>query len=244
MLNALYVGLSRQQTLQRALDIAANNIANADTAGFKLEQTMIRTEAAAPAATPGARPIAYVLDAGVARDFGQGALEDTGGAYDVAIEGDGFFSVQTAEGTRYTRDGRFTVDARNQLVTKGGDPVLGANGRPITLDPTQGEPNVGKDGTISQKAGSAGRLGVVRFADLAVLTKAGGNMFAAPEGAVSTPANDAVLRQGMVERSNVQPVLEITNLIEITRAYERVARMMDQAGDLSSRAIDRLGRIN
>ena len=244
MNTALYVGLSRQETLQRALDIAANNIANADTAGFKLEQPMVRTENATPPSTPGARPVAYVLDTGVVRDFSQGGLEESGNAFDVGIEGQGFFSVQTANGVRYTRDGRFTVDNKNQIVTKGGDPVLGNNGSPITLNPTQGEPHIAKDGTISQKVGSVGRLGVTSFADLSALTKVGDNLFSAPATAVQAPAGDAVLRQGMVEKSNVQPVLEITNLIEITRAYERVARMMDQTGDLSTRAIDRLGRTS
>ncbi|OYX30183.1 MAG: flagellar basal-body rod protein FlgF [Caulobacterales bacterium 32-69-10] len=239
-----YVGLSRQETLKRALEIAANNIANADTAGFKIEQQMVRVEEATPFATPGARPVAYVLDHGVARDFSQGGLEESGNAYDIAIEGDGFYAIQTADGTRYTRDGRFTVDAQNQLVTKMGDPVLGNNGRPIVLNPIGGEANVGKDGTISQGMVPVGRLGATRFADLSLLKKVGDNQFEAPADAVSTPAADAVMRQGMVERSNVQPVLEITNLIEITRAYERVARMMEQSGDLSTRAIDRLGRIN
>jgi flagellar basal-body rod protein FlgF len=244
MLTSLYVGLSRQETLQRALDIAANNIANADTAGFKLEQPMVREERASPPSLMGERPVSYVLDQGIARDFSQGGLEESGNPYDIAIEGEGFYSVQAAGGTRYTRDGRFTVDSKNQLTTKAGDPVLGNNGRPITLDPAQGEPHVAKDGTISQKGAAVGRLGVVRFADLAALTKVGDNQFEAPATAVSTPAGDAVTRQGMTEKSNVQPVLEITNLIEITRAYERVAKMMDQAGDLSSRAIDRLGRVN
>jgi flagellar basal-body rod protein FlgF len=239
-----YVGLSRQETLQRALEIAANNISNADTAGFKLEQQMVRTEEATPASTPGARPVAYVLDSGVVRDFSQGGLEASGNAYDVSIEGEGFFSIQTAAGTRYTRDGRFTVDAQNQLVTKEGDPVLGNNGRPITLNPNGGEPHIAKDGAISQGATPVGRLGAIRFANLSVLKKVGDNQFEAPADAVSAPAADAVMRQGMTEKSNVQPVREITNLIEITRAYERVARMMEQTGDLSTRAIDRLGRIN
>jgi flagellar basal-body rod protein FlgF len=244
MNTAIYVGLSRQQTLQHALEIAANNIANADTAGFKLEQLLVQTEPATPPSTPGARPVAYVLDRGVTRDFGQGPLEDTGGAYDVGIDGDGFFQVQTAEGLRYTRDGRFSVNAQNQLTTKAGEPVMDATGRPITLNPAQPEPVIAKDGSVFQGAAGVGKIGVFRFPDLAALSKVGNNQFEAPADVAPTAAPDAVVRQGMVERSNVQPVLEITNLIEITRAYERVARMMDQAGELSSKAIDRLGRSN
>ena len=97
--NALYIGLSRQMTLRRELDIVANNIANANTTGFKTEDLMVRTEAAKPARTlGGTNPIKFVLDDGVARDFTQGAMTKTGGDFDVAIEGQGFFKVQTAAG--------------------------------------------------------------------------------------------------------------------------------------------------
>jgi len=239
----LYVGLSTQQTLQRALEITANNIANADTAGFKVEELLVRTEPTVPPASPDPRPIAYVLDSGVGRDFRQGALEQTGAAFDVAIEGDGFFQVETDAGLRYTRDGRFTVDNKNQLTTKAGDPVLGSNGRPIVLDPTRSSPAIAPDGSVSQGAASIGRIGVYRFPDLAALQKTGDNLLQAPDDAQPIAAGDGVVRQGMVEHSNVQPVLEITNLIEITRAYERVARMMEQTNDLASRAVNTLGQV-
>jgi flagellar basal-body rod protein FlgF len=239
MNTAIYVGLSRQTTLQRALSVVANNIANADTPGFKLEMAMVQEEQATPPG--GDSPISYVLDNGIVRDFGQGALNRTDSPLDVAIEGDAFFAVQTGGGTRYTRDGRFSLDAQNRLVTQDGDPVLGAGGQPITLNPTAGEPSIGQDGAIMQGTVTAGRIGVMRFADISALSKEGGNLFSAPQGAAA-PAPDARLHQNMIEASNVKPVLEITNLIEITRAYERVAKMMDQAADLSNRSIERLGR--
>ena len=235
-------------TLRRALDVAANNIANVDTAGFKVEQTMLETDPLAPKAVPGQGPINYVLDTGLARDFRQGALEHTGNTYDVAIDGAGFFTVSTPAGPRYTRDGRFQVDARNRLVDKAGNPVLDASGGEITLDPAKSEPTVGKDGTISQTAqgqtAQVGKLGVVRFANLSALSKQGDNLFDATPDNAPVQARDAVVRQGEVEHSNVQTVLEITNLIEITRAYERVTQMIASNQDLSSRAVDRLGRLN
>lgn len=238
--NALYVGLSRQMTLRRALEIAANNIANLDTAGFKIEQQMLATDPASPPPI-GADPIAFVVDKGIARDFSQGALEETGNTFDLAIEGDGFFAVDTPNGARYTRDGRFTVDAQNQIVNKAGQTVQDASGRPITLNPNAPPPSIAKDGTISQGAASLGKIGVYRFDDKSALSKEGDNLFSAPEGA-AVAAPDALRRQGMVERSNTQPIIEITRLIEITRTYEQVARMMDQAQDLQSRSIERLGR--
>ena len=239
---ALYVGLSRQMTLQRALDIAANNIANTDTAGFKVEQLLLEADPLTPPAF-GAAPVNYVIDNGVSRDFGQGEMETTGNAFDLSVEGAGFFTVQTAQGDRYTRDGRFGVDAQNRLVSRNGDPVLSSGGAPITLDPTKPAPKVAEDGTVSQGGASLGRVGVVRFPNLSVLQKAGDDGYSAPDGA-SVAANDAIIRQGMVERSNVQPVLEITHLIEITRAYERVAKMLEANQSMTSTAIQRLGQVS
>lgn len=249
--NAIYVGLSRQVILQRALDIAANNIANADTAGFKAEEQLVQTYPMSPppSASQAASPVKYVLDTGLARDFGQGPLDVTGNAMDVAIQGDGFFTVQTPNGPRYTRDGRFTTDAQGQLVDQAGDPVLNSGGAPIQLDPTKSAPSIGKDGTITQtdqrgQVTQVGKLGVVRFANPGQLSKSGDNGFTAPPGVTPMNAPDAVVHQGAVERSNVKPIAEITHLIEITRAYERVANMMTSTQDLSTRAVDQLGRMS
>jgi flagellar basal-body rod protein FlgF len=245
--NTLYVGLSRQMTLQRALDVTANNIANMDTAGFKAESLMVETDAQTPALAPATQPINYVLDNGVARNFGQGPLEQTGNPLDVAIEGAGFVTVQTAAGARYTRDGRFTVDPTGRLTDKQGDPVLDVSGSPITLDPNNGVAAIAKDGTISQitpqgQSVQVGKLGVVRFADLTALSKEGDNLYSAAGGQTPTPAPDAQVHQNMVEKSNVQPVAEITRLIDITRAYDRVTQMISQTQDLSDNAVQRLGK--
>jgi flagellar basal-body rod protein FlgF len=247
MHNALYVGLSRQMTLRRALDISANNMANADTAGFKVEQQMLETDPLQPKRGPGQSPVNYVLDTGMTRDFRPGALERTGNTYDLAIDGDGFFTVNTPAGPLYTRDGRFAVDAQNRLVDKAGHAVLDASGAEITLDPQKSAPSIGKDGTITQadprgQVLQVGKIGVVRFANLSGLSKQGDNLFASAAGEQPVTATDAVVHQGEVEHSNVQPVLEITNLIEISRAYERITQMMTSTQDLCTRAIDQLGR--
>ena len=129
MENALYVGLSRQIVLRREMDIIANNIANADTAGFKVESLMTRDDPQAPAFTLGGpKPVKFVVADGVARDFAQGALRKTDGPFDMAIEGQGFFRVQSAEGERFTRDGRFRTDEIGRLTTQGGSPVLDEGG--------------------------------------------------------------------------------------------------------------------
>lgn len=245
--NALYVGLSRQMTLQRQLDIAANNLANVDTAGFKVESLMLQADPlkGKSGGQGGLGPVQYNLDDGVARNFSQGGLDQTSNTYDLALDGDGFFTIQTAQGNRYTRDGRFTVDSQNRLVTKAGDPVVDAGGSGITLDPTASPPSISKDGVVSQtdshgKVSQVGKLSAVRFANLAGLSKAGDNLYTSDE--TPQPAKDVGVRQGMVERSNVQPMIEITSLIDITRAYERVSSMMSSNQDLSRSAIERLGK--
>ena len=243
--NALYVGLSRQIVLQRQLEIAANNIANIDTAGFKVESLTLQTDPLAPSQARRPASINYVQDDGLARDFGQGAVNQTGNTYDFAIQGDAFFQVQTPTGPRFTRDGRFTTDAQGRLVTRNGDAVLTAEGAEITLDPKKSLPVVGHDGVITQadatgQVSQVGKLTVSRFANLAGLKKDGDNQFTSDETPVR--AADAQIRQGAVEQANSQPVLEVTNLIDITRAYERVQQLIASTSDLSRSAIERLGK--
>ncbi|MDI1363826.1 MAG: flagellar basal-body rod protein FlgF [bacterium] len=243
--NALYVGLSRQMTLRRELDIVANNIANANTTGFKTEDLMVRTEAAKPAKTiGGSNPVKFVLDDGVTRDFTQGAMTKTGGDFDVAIEGKGFFKIQTAGGERYTRDGRFTTNPEGKLVTQLGAPVLDEGGSEILIDPKQGPVTIGTDGIVSQGALSVGKIGVVRPDDLSSLSKDGDNLYRNTSNTTLQPATDAVVHQGMLEASNVQSVVQITKLIEVQRAYESMAKMMDNTAELTRSAVERLGKVN
>lgn len=243
MENAAYVGLSRQMTLRRELDIVANNIANADTTGFKVEQLLVGEEVGQRARNAFVRPgVSFVMDNGVGRDFSQGVLNQTGRTLDFAIEGEGaFFRVQDGAAEAYTRDGSFTVDAQGRLMTEGGHPVLGDGGE-IILNPELGQVSVGADGTISQDGETIGRLSVVRFDTLGVLEKSGDGLYRNASNAVAQEAPDARVRQGMLEGSNVNPILEITNLIEIQRAYESVTRMIEGNTDLSRRAVERLGR--
>lgn len=245
MENAAYIGLSRQMTLRRELDIVANNIANADTTGFKVEQLMVGTEVGERARNHAVRPGAsFVLDQGVGRDFGQGALHHTGRPLDLALEGDGvFFAVQDGAGEAYTRDGAFVTDPEGRLTTRDGRAVLGDGGE-IMLDPARGEPAIAQDGTISQEGVPVGRLRVVRFDALGVLEKAGDGFYRNASNAAPMDAADTPIRQGVLEGSNVNPLLEITNLIEISRSYERITRMIEQTTDLSKRAVERLGRAN
>lgn len=243
--NTLYVALSRQMILRREMDVVANNIANSDTAGFKVESLISETDPQRiPLANMAPSNIQFALDTGLARDFGQGAISSTSNPLDVAIEGDGFFQVNTARGTRYTRDGRFTLDAQGRLTTAKGDPVADDGGGEITLDPKKGQPDISADGVISQQGERVAKIGVYRFGSLSGVAKDGDGLYRNTVNQTASVATDARVHQSAVESSNVQPILEITRMTEVSREYERISRLMDQTADLDRRSIDRLGRLN
>ena len=246
--NALYVGLSKQMILRRELEVAANNMANVDTTGFKAEALIVEDNPVTPTHAPmGSTPIQFAIDKGLARDFGQGSLQQTGAPLDMAIEGQGFFQVSTAAGSRYTRDGRFATDAQGQLVTQQGDPVMDAGGSAITLNSQGGPPQIGRDGTITQSVPGqpqsivVGKVGVFRFDNLSDLSKQGDGLYSNTTNAQPTAAPDARIHQGMLEGSNVQPILQVTDLIRISRAYDAVTQMVNNNADLSRSSIQRLG---
>jgi flagellar basal-body rod protein FlgF len=249
--NTTYVGLSKQILLQRELDIVANNMANVDTTGFKVESLVNGTDDVSSPKTMGVtQPIKYAVDNGVIRDFTQGSMRPTSGPLDMAIDGTGFFQVQTAAGVRYTRDGRFATNAQSQLVTQAGDAVLDGSGSPITINPQGGAPIIGRDGTITQmiagqsSAQVVGKVGVVTFDNLSALSKQGDGLYSLTTNQPAQPAVNAKVEQGMLEGSNVQPIIQMTEMIRIQRAYETVAQMLTSTADLSTSAIQQLGSVH
>ena len=246
--NANYVALSRQITLQRQLDISANNLANMNTTGFKFEELLVNAQYGAPAYDDPIRtPANFAYDNGVGRNFSQGTLTQTGSPLDLAIDGEGaFFEVQTPTGTAYTRDGSFTLDATGQLVNQNGYPVM-SDGGPIVLDPKKGQPVISQDGIISQdyqgQAERAGKLSIVRIANMSDLKKEGDGTYTLTSNASAAPATDARIQQGFLESSNVNPMVEITNLVKINRAYQSIAAVIEQNTNLSKSAIERLGKV-
>lgn len=242
--NAIYVGLSRQMVLRKEMDIIANNIANMDTTGFKVESMIQKTDPQQPAYTfGGPRPVKFVTPDGVARDFGQGSLVKTDNPLDMAIEGKGFFQVRSGQATLFTRDGRFTVDTNGRLVTQKGEAVLDDAGGEIQIDPENGQVAVGADGTLSQGDERIGKLGMYAFANPGVLEKTGDNQYRNTSNQQPAVAPEARVRQGYVESSNVKPVIEITRMVEVSRSYERTAKMIDSEAELSRRSVERLGKL-
>jgi flagellar basal-body rod protein FlgF len=249
--NTLLIGLSRQTALERQLDVVANNVANVNTAGYKADSSLFEEYL-----MPGAhednfvgsdRRVSYMQDRGTFHDFAQGATDQTKNPLDVAIDGAGFLVVQTAGGERYTRDGGLQLNNQGQLVTAGGNPVLGTGG-PIVFQPTDHDINISPDGTISVLEANGrtdsirGKLRLVSFADAQKLLKQGSNLYSAGEGAAQPDLKSSV-HQGFIEKSNVNAVAEMSRMIEVTRAYTQMSTLLQQESDLHKTAIEKLAEV-
>lgn len=241
MENALYVGLSQQMVLERQMDMVANNIANLNTTAYRSGRPVFQEFVE----NAGKQKVSFVLDFGVARDTRQGVLTPTENPFDIALNGKGFLSVQTPDGVRYTRNGHFTLDATGRVVTREGDPLLDEGGGEIVVaDPTLGTPVISGDGTIAQGNTTIGKVGVVTFENEQSLTPAGESLYEAPPSATPGPADpETTVVQGMLESSNVQPVIEITRMIELQRRYQSMQNLLSEDHDLQRTAIQRLGKI-
>ncbi len=230
------VALSGQLVREQQMDVLANNIANLSTVGFK-GQSMVFAEMLT--GSEGERA-AYVRDAGTVRDWSQGPLTRTGNSLDVALQGAGFLEVATAAGTRYTRDGRMKLDAQGQLVTLEGDAILGQGDQPILVPQGTGPLTITQDGSISTKGGTVGQLAVVSFDQLQGLEAEENGLYSTDEA--PTPATDTQVVQGSVEESNVQPVIEMTRLMQAASAVGRAKTFQDQEAERHKSAIDRLAK--
>ncbi len=243
-----YLPISLASALRRDLDVTANNIANADTAGFKRERVAFDSYLHAEGGGAGEPGVNFVLDAGSYVDPAQGALQHTGNPLDLAIEGSGWFAYESPEGGRvYGRDGQLSLDGQGNIVTLTGAKLLDAGGAPIALQPGDvNAVNIARDGTLTGPDGAVvGQVGVFEIPDLQAYERQGAGMFAAPAGAAVAPvlpATDTSLVQGAIEGSNVQPVVEMTRLMDIQRSYERAMKLTSNQDDLRKDALSRLGR--
>jgi flagellar basal-body rod protein FlgF len=252
--NGLLIGLSRQATLERQLDVVANNIANANTTGFKstnsIFQEFLSQGARDRTFSTADAPIHFVFDREAWHDFSQGPIVQTGNPLDIALDGQGFIAVQTQGGERYTRNGALKINADGQLVTADGATVEGTNNGPITLQATDRKISVAADGRISVVEGANGSVDTVRgqiklvsFANPQQLTSEGASTFSAPAGvAPQTPTNLRVV-QGAIEGSNVNAVAEMTRMIEISRTYSMIASLMQSRDDERRNSIDKLAAV-
>lgn len=241
--NTVLVSLSHQIAAYRSMDVIANNLANAQTPAFKRESVKFEEvvrQVASGGADTGTQDISFVQEKGVVRDLSEGQLTTTGAPFDMAIHGHGYFAVQTANGERYTRNGHFSLDAKGQIVTGTGDKLLGEGG-PITITPNDGEIHIAQDGTVSGKLGQLGKVRLVNFANEQTLTKEGNSLYASTE-APATVKNPHV-EQGMLEGSNVEPVIEISHMINVMRAYQASSNLTQTDDSLKRQAIQKLGAM-
>lgn len=215
MENATYTTLTRQSGLMREMQVVANNIANSATTGFRAEGVtfteVIRRTGTGPSLSMAAARVRTTSDL-------QGGLRRTDGPLDLAIEGPGFFLIETPRGERLTRAGSFSASAAGELVTSDGFRVLDAGGAPVFVPPDAGDIAIGADGTVSAGGRPLAQVGLVRPADPLGLTREGGTMFRSAAGV--EPEEGGRLLQGFLEASNVEPVAQIARMIEVQRAYE------------------------
>ena len=241
MENTIYAGLSRQMVLRKEMGIIANNMANLNTPAFKLN-SLLKVESIRAPDNPALMrmaPLTMAADQAVVRDTSQGALMKTGNPLDVALQGPGYLSVATPAGPRYTRNGHLALSMDRQLVDINGLPVLDQGGVPITIPDDAGQLSIAEDGSISGETGDIARIGVVTFKDEMSMTPLGGGLHVSNEA--PQPAEETILVQGSLEKSNVHAVLEMTRLIEVTRAYQSISSFLKDDQERQRTAIDRLG---
>lgn len=229
-----YVALSRQVALMREMAVLANNVANVGTTGFRAERTLFDTVLRRAGAGD---EVAFVQDVGTTHDLRPGPLAATGSRLDVAIDGDGWLAFAVADGTAYRRGGRLQLGPDGTLTDSAGHPLLDDAGAPITVPPGNAEIAIAADGTVSTRAGPVGRIGLASFAEPRALRPRGDGLWVT---AAAPQPSAARLVQGMLEGSNVEPVLEMTRLIETTRAFEGTQRLIEIHHDLGRRAVERL----
>jgi flagellar basal-body rod protein FlgF len=238
MESSLYVSLSGQLALQRRLDTIANNVANSTTPGFRAENVTFESIVSQTQRTQ----VAYSSPGDHTFSQRSGPIVHTNNPLDVAVHGDAYFSVNGANGPVYTRDGRMRVSAQGQLENMNGQLVLDAGGGPIQINPSRGAVRISRDGTISQNGERVGKIGLFAIPASAKLVRS--------EGAAivpDTPAEPVVdfvshgIVQGYIENANVNPVLEMTRLIAVTRAFEAMTAAADQSDRKLTDAIKALG---
>ena len=238
MSNTTYVALSSQMAVRRQMEVVANNVANASTPAFKGERMVfaeyLQTQR-------DGKTLSYVQDRATHRNVAQGGLSRTGNPLDIALQGDGYLSVQTPMGIRYTRNGRLSMDANGQIVTSQGYAVLGEGNQPIEIPPEGKDVSIGKDGSIVTSLGPLGRFPVVKFASEQDLKPASGGLYVTD--AQPLPAEGTAVIQGMIEEANVQPIVEITRLMSVTRAFEAAKDLLEGESERTRAAIEKLGKV-
>lgn len=238
MQTGLYVALSSQMALERRLATIADNVANAGTAGFRTAG--VTFDELLSGLTE--ESVTFVSTGDTTYDTHAGALEETGGPFDFAVQGDAWFAVETPAGPVMTRDGRFTMLDTGELVTQEGHAVLDPGGAPLVLNPFAGPPEAGGDGILRQNGQLIGAIGLYAFVPGPNAVRYGNSGFlpgTQPQPIVDQP--DIGVAQGFVEQSNVNAMHEMMRLIQVQRAFEKVSALVSDSDKAMREAIKSMG---
>lgn len=228
--NSVYITLSRQLALFRDMDVTANNIANSNTTGYSSEHILFNSYLTKDINQKNRNDMAFAYDISSYHNLENGRIQATGNPLDLAIASDDFFAVETPLGTRYTRAGNFQIDASGTLVTANGYPVLGNNGQVITFAPDARDIVVGATGAISVNGIEFAVIDTYRFSNPQLMERLDGALFKSEvEPEIS---DDAKIVQGALSASNVQPIIELTHMIDVSRSVANTAKFIEAMYDL------------
>lgn len=240
MENSLYVALSRQVALQENMAIIANNVANINTPGYRGQNMIFEEYLADPKGLE--NPLSMVLDYGHYQKTDAGPVSLTDSPLDIALVGPGFLGIQTPEGVQYSRAGNFGLDPNGVMVNALGYRVAGNGGGDIVIPADAQEIIIDENGAVSTENGQVGQLMIVEFENEQILDPTGNGLYRNDQG--GQPAQNTKVQQGMVEGSNVQGVVEMTRMIEVSREYQAIQRMVQNEHDRQRTSIQRLMGTN
>jgi flagellar basal-body rod protein FlgF len=252
----IYMAAAAAMAYEKRLEVIANNLANVNTAGFKRDEVSFQAYlTSAEGQAQAVQPPYQTPQAGSSfwisyesrTDFSPGPLKMTGNPLDVALNGKGFFSVESPSGTVYTRRGNFTVSSEGALVTQEGWPVQGEGGGEVRIEGRNGGPNgvevsIGKDGTVQVNGRQVGRLNVEDFPQAGSLVRTEKGYFQTAGGAAGEPVEDISVAQGYLEMANVDAVHGMVEMIEILRGYESYQRVIRAVDEVNAKSISEVGR--
>lgn len=246
MENSIFLGLSRQVALRDQMDLIANNVANMSTPGYRA-QNMVFTEYIDKPKGKNDElgkqdPLSFVLDYGQYQVTAEGPMQFTGNPTDVALSGPGYIGVKKPNSDEifYTRAGNFQLNVNGELVTGQGDQVVDDGGSPIVIPEHSGQIKIAEDGTIGNADGAIAKIKVTEFDNTQDLEARGDGLYAATKKDPGHEAEKTRVMQGMLEGSNVKPVLEMTRMIDVLRSYQRTQRLLQSEHDRQRTMIQRL----
>jgi flagellar basal-body rod protein FlgF len=238
----IFIALSRQVALRDQMDIIANNVANMSTPGYRAQNMVFKEYLAKPKGQEKLEEKNYSM----VEEYGQyqsteaGPMQRTENPLDVAAQGPGYFGIQTPDGIMYTRDGSFQMNGKGELIDGAGQTVASAGGGSITIPAGAKQISIAHDGTISTDKGQAGQLMVMEFNDEQTLAPQGNGLYKAAASDPGTAATHTTVVEGMLEGSNVKPVLEMTRMIDVLRNYQSTQQILQSEHDRQRSMIERL----